>query len=148
MILPKELVVTILEFVPNIDTRRAFGIYRPICFKNKGPKKAKEEIEKCARIPIHVEYYHRFYFVRFLLPNHCTPKGRFIDGVEDDHLDFELWVGANQVEYDICIHRLKKKPVKYKGSDIYYKGNLTNYYWQNRNISYDSDSLLFTNSHL
>jgi hypothetical protein len=131
-----ELIVYILEYIPDIDTRREFGIYRPISYEKYVP------ISYCIRTPYHVESFYRFYFIRFSLPNRCNLSTRDEQNVDCDYMDLEYWQGANQISWDVSIYRLKEKTEYYTGHErdqVYYKGNFDNYYWQTISFGYDPD---------
>jgi hypothetical protein len=131
---PFDIVTYILEYVPDPDIRRAFGIYRPLSTTQYTP------LLSIQRTPFHTESYYRFHFVRYSLPNICNPVERDLQDIDPDHMDVEFWMNADEVLYDIAIHRLKEQdPDNTKMGNVYYKGTLNTYYWDTVNISYDSN---------
>jgi len=134
--LPKEIIFRILEYVPDIDIRRAFDIYRPF-LENR-----YTHLNTIIREPVHVESYHRFHFIRFRIPNWYDSDTRLSQNIDDDHLDFELWMNADQVLYDVSIYHLTKKTAEYTGLERdqnYFKGTMDDYYWKSATFGYDSD---------
>ena len=72
---PKEIVFYIIEFVTDIDVRRAFGIYRPLpLYRYRG-------LAYFARTPIQKENYRGFFYTLFEIPNRCNSPERAIQRI-------------------------------------------------------------------
>jgi len=125
--IPYEIILEIVAYLPDIDVRRSFGIYRKLDLAQHEPVISSIVMAVDGAV---VNAFERQY-VRYKLKNlHEFPK-RAAQYVEDDMLEVFMRVHESFVDIRFSIYRLKPKDGENQKEqlDMFYKGDTEDYYW-------------------
>jgi hypothetical protein len=120
--IPLDIIREIVSYMPDIDVRRAFGIYGKLDLTNySGVSKALRPSP-----PVdNVIYQH------YSLQNAFDPPTRRDQSIENDMLDITIKVQDDGVHYSFYLFRLKPKTgdKQKEQLDVFHKGTLDDWYW-------------------
>ena len=137
--LPIDIIRHIISYTYIIDLRRQFNIYQKINLDKYNNidvigRKLKEYFIVTTFEPNKIKYNYQYE-----IKNIEDIKNRSQQNIDNDMLFIEIIENSKQVEYNLEILKLKKKPFpEYNNPyDIFYKGNLGDmYYWQTIKLNY------------
>ena len=123
--LPYEIIRHILEYVPSIDIRRHFGIYRKL-----KPNLWLQTICWHKSAIIDDDY------VCYYLYNEHDLATRSIQLVSNDTISMSYQNHPTGFYYRRILQRLKKKSDTVKCDNYYHKGSFKDYYWDSLEYDY------------
>jgi len=126
--IPREVVQEIIEYLPDIDVRRSFNIYRKVAIP---PAISTITFTQNPETVLGSMY-------RYTLPNLYDFPERDEQDVENDVIDIIVNVRKNTVDTRMYIFRLKPKEGDKAKENLvmFYKGNLDGYYWDYSNYEW------------